>query len=71
MYHSSSNLLGIKLKAYKPYIYTGFKMRYMAVGELWKITERNCYSVNKCNHKEDKNDLRNLVSANSKFRKFV
>ena len=33
MYHSKSNLLGFKLHAYKSYVYTGFKLRYLAVGK--------------------------------------
>ena len=34
MYHSKSNVLGFELKAYKSYVYTGFTLRYTAVGEL-------------------------------------
>ena len=37
MYHSKSNLLGFRLRAYKPYVYTGFTMRYLAVGERCNI----------------------------------
>ena len=36
MYHSKSNLLGFRLRAYKPYVYTGFKLRYLAVGKTSK-----------------------------------
>ena len=32
MHHSLSNILGIKLRAYRPYGYTGFTMRYVATG---------------------------------------
>jgi len=33
MYHSKSNLLGFSLRAYKEFDYTGFLMRYLAVGK--------------------------------------
>ena len=33
MYHSLSNIVGIKLQAYRLYGYTGFTMRYVATGE--------------------------------------
>ena len=34
MHHSLSNFLGIYLNAIKSYEYSGFILRYMAVGEL-------------------------------------
>ena len=37
MYHSLSNLLGFRLRAYQPYVYTGFIMRYLAVGKSLKL----------------------------------
>jgi len=33
MFHSESNLLGFSLQAYKEFEYTGFSMRYLAVGK--------------------------------------
>jgi len=33
MFHSKSNLLGFSLRAYKEFDYTGFSMRYLAVGK--------------------------------------
>ena len=53
-YHSKSHLLGFELKAYKPYVYTGFSMGYLAVGE--------CCAIYNSNRAEEKaiDNIRNL-----------
>ena len=33
IFYSKSNSMFIKLRAYKPYVYTGFSMSYKAVGK--------------------------------------
>ena len=43
MYHSKSNLLGIEVKAYRSYSYTGLTLRYVALGELKRGIDVECY----------------------------
>ena len=44
MYQSVSNFVGIRLQAYRDYVYTGFRMRFLAAGLYFS---RTCGHVSK------------------------
>ena len=65
MYHSLSNILGIKLRAHRPYGYTGFIMRYVATGWLVYIASPSIKlytttNISKCY-------LHNIISCNVQY----